>query len=410
MEMAKPPAFPLIVRNGSVVVKIYRQKAATTKDGIAYCVSWIGERGRARKLFADLAAAREDADRQAAHLAKGMSDSLYLDRSDILELNEARTIVGDYPLLSALREWSKARELAGGSIVEACTRWSEQRINEVKRIKIDEVVKKFIAAKDAVGKEGTYTYTSKLKPLVEFFPDVYLDTITSEQWTRYLNQFEDHVTRNDLRKRAVTLCRWAQRNGYLSDNIKVEIEKTERSKEVSKPIGILQPQEFHKILHYFWRQHPEYLAAVAIAGFCGLRADEIQGKRKNRDLRQSWSDIHFDQKFLSVTAAKENTPAWRVVPLQPVVLAWLRLCPNRIGPICEPLAMQKVRALAKAAKFTLPANCFRHSFITYRIAQTGNKPSTSTEAGNSVKEIDKCYRVPRPKADGKHWFSLVPDA
>jgi hypothetical protein len=29
-------------------------------------------------------------------LAKGMSDSLYLDRSDILELNEARTIVGDY--------------------------------------------------------------------------------------------------------------------------------------------------------------------------------------------------------------------------------------------------------------------------------------------------------------------------
>jgi len=202
------------------------------------------------------------------------------------------------------------------------------------------VVEKFIAAKNALGKQGTRTYEAKLKPLIEFFPSIHLDTITAQQWTKYFNQFEDAVTRNDLRKRAVTLCRWAQRNNFLSDTAKLEVEKTEQAKEIANPIGILEPQEYLKVLQFFRNKHPEDLAAVVLAGFCGLRMDEIQGKRRDRDLRQKWEDIHIDRKFLAVTAAKDNTPSARMVHLRLVTLAWLQVCPNQKGLVCGPSGME----------------------------------------------------------------------
>jgi hypothetical protein len=70
--------------------------------------------------------------------------------------------------------------------------------------------------------------------------------------------------------------------------------------------------------------------------------------------------------------------------------------------------MERVRAIAIAAGFELPENCFRHSFISYRIAVTGDKPKVATEAGNSVAEIDRRYRVPIPEDQGKAWFAMTP--
>ena len=70
--------------------------------------------------------------------------------------------------------------------------------------------------------------------------------------------------------------------------------------------------------------------------------------------------------------------------------------------------MEKVRALAIAAKFTLPTNCFRHSFISFRIAGTGDKLGTAALAGNSVREIDRRYRVPLTRSEGEAWFAIIP--
>lgn len=70
--------------------------------------------------------------------------------------------------------------------------------------------------------------------------------------------------------------------------------------------------------------------------------------------------------------------------------------------------MEKVRSIALAAGFDLPENCFRHSFISYRIAVTGDKPKVASEAGNSVGEIDRRYRVPIPEDQGKAWFAMTP--
>ena len=403
----KVPKFPILIKEQSVTVKIYRYKARTTKSGYAYCVTWVGSTGRDKKTHADLTEAKEFGHLRARQLAAGLSRADQLSRSDAIDLAEARRLAGDVPLLSAMAEWQKAREIAGPALLEACTAWVERRAPELVRLKIADAVDKFIAAKEALGKQGV-TYRSKLSTLRGYFPDTYLDAITAQQWTKCLNRCEDAVTRNDLRKRGVTLCRWAQRNGHLPEGLKPEIEKTERAKEKTVPIGILTPAEYARVLEFFRKHHPEYLAGVVLAGFCGVRIDEIQGKRSDRTRRQSWEDIHFDQEFLSVTAAKENTPSSRIVHLQPAATAWLKTCPNREGPICAAGGLEKARLVAREAGFVLPDNCYRHSFITYRIALTGDKHSTATEAGNSVAEIDRRYRVPKPKAEGEAWFAIMP--
>jgi hypothetical protein len=70
--MVKMQLFPIRVRVQSVEVKIYHEKAKTTKSGYTYCVSWVGPDGRNRKSAADLSKAKEFAEIKAAQLAAGV--------------------------------------------------------------------------------------------------------------------------------------------------------------------------------------------------------------------------------------------------------------------------------------------------------------------------------------------------
>lgn len=409
-EVPYKQEFPIIVRDQSVVVKIYRMESTTTATGYAYAVAWVGPDGREKVNRASLESAREFAELKARQLARGIADGLQVQRSDLFELSEARAATErmGLPLLSALAELEKARGLVGGSVLPACEAWAERRVSKVVRILAPAAVEKFIAAKEALGKQGR-TYESKLKPIKTFFAGRYLDSIRSEDWTRYLGQFADPVTRNDFRKRATTLCRWARAAGHLPRDQVPEIEQTERAKERANPIGILTPEAFGRVLAFLRSDHPDLLAAVVLAGFCGVRSDEIQGKRGDRERRQRWEDIHLDRGFMSVTAAKENTPSSRIIHLSDAAKAWLQVCPGeKTGPVCDPGALEYARRVVIEKKIPLPENCFRHSWISYRIALTGDKAATATEAGNSVKEIDRRYRVPLPKFKGEAWFSLRP--
>ena len=414
--MALPTRFPHEIREQSVVVKIYRQKSKSNASGFSYPFTWIGANGVEKTTRADLAVAVTEAKLKASQLAAGVSAANQLTNADANELFQARDMASHHgiPLLSALSEWAKARELAGPSIVSVCEEWARRKADTITRIKVADAIEKFIAAKDALKKKGTRTYVSKLKPVGETFGAFYLDSITTKDWSKFLSRIEDGVTHNDIRKRIVTLSRWAQRNSYLSIELKPSIENTERAKESPTTIGILTAAEFKKHLEHFREHHPEHLAAVVLAGFAGLRSDEIQGKRDETEKRQLWGDIYLNpgkdrSPFLSVSFAKENTPSARLVYLCDAAVAWLKICPQpHQGPVCQARALEKIRSIARKAKFRLPEKCYRHSWITYKIALTGDKPATATEAGNSVTTIDKHYRVPRPRHDGQAWFGIRP--
>ena len=407
--MPKTPEYPKTIKHGSVAVKVYRAKHKTTTSGWTYVLAWATGGRRHLQQFAAEADAVEEGRIKAAQLADGRIESAEMTRSDRDALVAARELCGEVPLLSALQEWRKARDLTQGAIIAAAEAWAARNTTKFSRIKIEAAIDDFIAAKEKAGKQGERTYRSKLDPLKSFFGDRYLDTIGVTEYSAYLERYDDGVTRNDFRKRAVALCRWAQKHGYLPRHVTLEIESTERAAEKKTKIGILTPVGYGQLLRFFREHHPEHLAALVLAGFCGIRSDEIHGKRDDgRTKRQAWEDIHLDRKFMQVTIAKTNTPSWRIAPLCDAAVQWLELCPAQNGAVCEPAAMERIRATAIEAGFELPENCFRHSFISYRIAVTGDKPKVATEAGNSVAEIDRRYRVPLPEDQGEAWFGMTP--
>ncbi len=53
-------------------------------------------------------------------------------------------------------------------------------------------------------------------------------------------------------------------------------------------------------------------------------------------------------------------------------------------------------------------NGLRHSYISYRVAETKNVHQTSLEAGNSPQMIFKHYRQLVSDAAAKDWFSITP--
>ena len=53
-------------------------------------------------------------------------------------------------------------------------------------------------------------------------------------------------------------------------------------------------------------------------------------------------------------------------------------------------------------------NALRHSFISYRVALTGDVARTALEAGNSPKMIFRHYREIVDEEAAKAWFAITP--
>lgn len=395
-------------------MKIYAVKSVTNASGKAYVLAWSTAEGRKIQKFADPAEAIREGKVKAGQIAMGQTVAAGMSSSDRDELHAARLIAGTTPLLAALREWQKISEITKGQGLAAAQLWAQRNAAGVNRILAPAAVEKFIALKDRAGKQGTRTYGSKLKPIKAQFETRYLDAIVAADWTAYLEQYQNGVTRNDFRKRAIALCRWAQKAGHLPRGIVPEIELTDRANEEATEIGTITPETYAKVLAFIREKHIHHLAAVVLAGFGAVRSDEIHGKRGERDQhgelakRQTWEDIDLARRHLNVSVAKKNTPAWRLVSLCDAAVEWLSLCPNQKGFVCQAGAMEKVRAVLIEAGFQLPDNCFRHSAISYKIGVTSDKPATATWAGNSVSEIDRRYRRPMTKEASEAWFSIRP--
>jgi hypothetical protein len=405
-------SWPQKITVGNVTVKVYRVAHPRARDGFEYVVAWRGENGRTRKTFATPDVALQEAGLTAEKLNAGHVEAAGMSRGDRDELVAARRIAGATPVLAALEEWAKARELCGGPILAAAEAWAARNATSFAPLKLRDAVDRFIDAKEKAGHEGDRTYRAKLKPLVTALGgETLLHSITVSQLNTYLGRYSDGVTRNDFRKRAVTLWNWARDTGHLPEGAPLAIERTMRAKEEPTDIGIIDPATFKKLLAWCRAEHPQHLPALVLSGFCGIRSDEIHGKRADRSVRQLWEDVHLDRKFVRVTVAKQNTPAWRHVPLCDAAIAWLELTPKdeRAGVLCESGAMEKLRWLALRAGFKLPSNCLRHSFISYRIEITHSKARVAKEAGNSEKEIDRRYRVPVTAGEAEAWFGLLPD-
>ncbi len=413
----KPSVWPKTVTIGHASVKVYRNVHPHTASGWIYVVAWQSPNGRKREKFADRAVALAEAKTKAHQLASGRIEGAMMSTGDRDELTAARKLANGMPLLAALEEWVKARQLTPGNVISAAEAGAARNGQAHKRVTVATAVKEFLKAKTAAGKNVAIDHADSFRRINEAFGESFIDSISSRQLDVFLAQWEHPVTRNTNRKRLVSVWRWSQRKGYLSREAKTEAEMTDAAHEPAPTIGIINLSTWRALLSYFRDEHPELLGALVLAGFCGLRRAEIHA--------QTWEDISLERKNLRVTAAKRGTPARRMVPLCDAAVEWLMLCSPQKGYVCpsvewkgkvQPsLAVDGIRRIAKEAmdgkkpRFpALPENCFRHSYISHAVAASGDIARVSLNAGNSPKEINRHYRELVTEDEGKGWFEVRP--
>ena len=149
--------------------------------------------------------------------------------------------------------------------------------------------------------------------------------------------------------------------------------------------------------------HARILPVIAIGAFAGIRCAEI--------MRLDWEDIKWDRGHIEIAGRKAKTAARRLVPLPENLKAWLAPWRESTGKIVALTAVAGAMS-DLAVKAKIPGgwrqNALRHSFISYRVALTGDVARTALEAGNSPKVIFRHYREVVTEEDAKAWFSIMP--
>ena len=391
-----------IIRSGSVSVPIYKVHHKHAAGGFAFTVAWHVGGQRRWKQFTDPAAAETEARLVAAQLAAGRIDATSLTADDANTLTEMRQFANGMPPVAAMQEWRKARDLIGTDLLRACEYWAQRHGKALPGKTVAEAVAEFIAFKRRQGVDVSASYERSLPAFARAFEKSQLRNLSASVMQAWLdNTFAHPVSRNTVRSRIVTLFRWARKEKILPRDMQTEAEQTELAREGPLEIGIITPETFRAVLRIIRDKAPHYLPALVMAAFCGLRRAEVHG--------QDWKHVELERKFVRVTQGKKGTPARRLVPLCDSAVEWLLPYRQKEGPICANLAIDRIRDIARTAGFGLADNGFRHSFISYRVALTGNIPETSLEAGNSAAMIHKHYRELAAKPEAVAWFGVTPD-
>ena len=74
------------------------------------------------------------------------------------------------------------------------------------------------------------------------------------------------------------------------------------------------------------------------------------------------------------------------------------------------ISTKRKEASAKSAGVALKSNALRHSYASYRFAQTSDAGKVAGEMGNTAIIVHKHYRALVSAKAAEKWFSIRPDS
>lgn len=403
-------SFPQVIKRGSVAVKIY---FTPNKGCDSYTLSYWQDRKRKRPTFKSFELAKAEAETVANRLTAGDLDVLELKSADRAAYLRARQLLDplDIPIETAAALAVEIKKALGDVPPMQAVNYFLSRFpkNMVKK-RVADVVEEIHAAKLADGL--SLGYLRHLKYDLSKFSKEFKCNIAAvngvevDEWLRKLGV--SPRTRNNLRISVQTLFNFAKARRYLPKDHD-EIDSVPVAKAKGGEIEIFTPEEISDLLTHASDHHIPFLA---LGAFAGVRHAEI--------LRLEWQDIHFDAGIIEIRAAKAKTASRRTIPLQNNLRTWLQPHAKKSGLICVyrnmaeeliELVKQTNKALKKQERVVKwKHNGLRHSYISYRVAETQNVAQVSLEAGNSPQMIFQHYReLVRPEA-AKKWFAIEPAA
>jgi integrase len=392
------------IGTGPARVKIY---TVNRKDGYPmFSLYWKEGGQRKVRHLACMEEARLIAQQTTIRLTNGWSASDEVTKRELELLRHCERKAQEFgvSLTAAMDEWASARKAAGEiTLSDAVRFYAANRVDLLAVRTIVQMADEFVESRRGSG--VTEIYVRNCKNSLKRFTDRVSGNITDvtvADINRFLKGLEGlgPVSKNGIRRNLVTMFGFAKRNGYLHPDRKTAAEQSETFKEEETEIEIFTPEEMERLL---LTAHARILPLIAIGGFAGIRSAEV--------CRLNWEDIKWDRGHIEIAGKKAKTAARRLVPLSDNLKAWLAPWRGETGKIIS-ITDYSGALSDTAVKAKIPGgwrqNALRHSFISYRVAETGDVARTSLEAGNSPKMIFRHYREIVDGEAAKAWWSIRP--
>jgi integrase len=284
-------------------------------------------------------------------------------------------------------------------------------------ILIPKAIDEMVNLRESCGRSKRYQQDlrARLGRFEAAFPGRTVAEITAKQLDAWLAGLSLAAgTRNTFRRDLRTLFSFCEKRGYCAGN---EAKKTERAREVEKPVQILTVQQVAALLEVC---DDNMLPVIAISLFAGLRAAEVE--------KLDWKEIDFESGHIEVTAAKAKTARRRLVPISENLAEWIRPVAKRGGPVAPEALRYRFDDVKRAAGWGTPGtetdaekargvelkewpqNAMRHSYGSYRLATCPDAARVALEMGNSAQIVFAHYReIVKPK-DTEAFWNLRPAA
>ena len=403
-KKTKAEKFPLTIKAGSSAVKIYRE---SRRDGsVYYKLSYHLGGKRHRPSFADLDNAKNEAAAKAAQLARGDVDAMQLNGKDRLAYGRALEAIRTLgmPLDAAAIDYAEARKiLKNNSLLDAARFYMRHHGHGITGKSVSEAFEAFLEAKTKAQRSPLYLKDIRLR--VGTFAKGFscevrqLSAQDIADWLEALDVTARTVNNTALLLR--TFFGFCQTRQWLSKDVDL-MERVTKKNQAKQDIEIFTPSELRKLLH---AATPRLATAIAIQAFAGIRTAEL--------MRMTWDDLERRKGYVEVSASKAKTASRRLIPIQTNLSAWLRRKKkegdeNRVWPVIESEYYEQLAKLAEKTGVPWKKNALRHSFISYRVAESKNMAATSLEAGNSPRVIQSNYLELVTEKEAKEWFGIVP--
>ncbi len=394
-------AFPETVRCRSSIVTIYH---VLNRGKDHFTLSFYDANGRRqRRMFRDYDTAKESAKSIASELAAGGSDVLTLNGRERLCYERAIETLRPLhiDLDTAIIQFAEAVTSLNGaaSLGEAAKEYVRQHSTKLPVKSVREVVDELL---DEKTKAGLSTFHLKdLRSRLTRFADSFccpLASVTAVEIQQFLVSLGLGLrSRRNFRQSIGTLFNFAKAHSYLKPD-HPGILGVPKVPKRGRKILVFSPDEMIRLLS---GAKSELIPALALGAFAGIRTEEIK--------RLRWNHIKLARSLIDVPPEVTKTQSRRLIPISDNLRKWLWPFAHSDGPVVSysNLSNQFLKT-AKRLGVRWRRNVLRHSFISYRVAQTGDIARTSLEAGNSPKVVKQDYLEVVDEDSAKKWFSISP--
>ncbi len=391
----------------------------TIKNGVTRFVLDYRANGKRKLVWrSTMAEAKAAADDAIEKITEGQSEVLNLKSADAHAIIRARAFINgkegetkiDKEIDELVGEICEIRRMLGGRAtpLEVTRDWLKRNAVALPRVTVAVAVEQMKKQAETDGKSDLRL--KQLANVLDRFAEAFnreVHTLTPKLIADYLTGLAlAERTRRNHRDVIGFFNRWLILRGYLAKGTDW-LEGVQNY--TARKLGQITTYTAEELQRLIAAADERILPMIVIGGFAGLRHAEIA--------RLEWQDIDMEEGFIEVKAENAKTDTRRIVQLKANLKAFLKPLVKKSGKVVS--VVNTTKQLLKTATDTADAeneieamewkhNALRHTYISARVAESGDVPRVADEAGNSPQVIRTNYLKRMRPAAAAEWFAIMP--